>query len=185
MAAEKGTSVLASLTATVMGEKVAAARPQLTPVAGEAHTPGLPNDTGLFMSNERLRTHAAELRKFAGEAIAIADGLDAMSGLPDTVPETPVSLDAIRKEKEAEADAKAATQFDIEMAAKAAAAQAAVFTGPTVEEDVAAVSMPNVPALPPEVDGWVCPLHGKAITKTSNKSGREYRGCPDCNLFER
>jgi hypothetical protein len=167
-------SVLASLTASVMEEKTKASKPSLTPVAGEGRAlkPQLPNDTGLFMSNERLADHAKELRKFASEAIAIADGLDAML---NTEPEVkPVDLDAVRKEKEREADARAAlaqptNDFEADLAAKAEAAQAAVFK----------------PASPKPGE-WVCPAHGKAaIEKTSQRTGRTYLGCPDCNLFPR
>lgn len=61
----------------------------------------------------------------------------------------------------------AVARFNAEFAAKARAAQDAVFTPPS--GDVAA--------------GWVCPEHGKAIEKTSRK-GRKYMACPDCTRFE-
>ena len=37
---------------------------------------------------------------------------------------------------------------------------------------------------PEPQNGWVCPEHGRAIDKP-RKSGGTYRGCPDCNQFER
>jgi hypothetical protein len=37
----------------------------------------------------------------------------------------------------------------------------------------------------PAASGWTCPTHRKAVVKVSSRSGREYVGCPDCNLFER
>ncbi len=161
MADTKGASILATLTAEVMAEKKGEAR-KLTPLAGDT----LPNDTGMFMSNEVLHARSKQLREFAAEAIAIADGLDAMIG-PGTIGEfvkadDPVDLDAARKEKEAAADSKFAADF----AAKQEAAQAAVYT-------------PDAP------EGWTCPTHNKATEKTSPKTGKTYIGCPDCNLFKR
>lgn len=198
---DKGTSVLASLTAQVMDTmdtKVAASR-QLTPVAVERGAPlnapgSLPNDTGIFMSNEALFEHAAQLRKFAADAIAIADGIDAriagtyLGSTADVA--KPIDLDAVRKEKEAAADAKAAkpkpepTAFDADLAAKAAAAQAATFKAPA--DDTESEDPDPAPAVASEAPaGWVCPTHGKVIDKVSTKTGRSFRGCPECNLFER
>lgn len=169
------TSVLAALTAEVMQDKKAAAR-KLTPVAGEKGAAPMaqatiPNDVGLFMSNERLHTHSQELRKFAEEAIAIADGLDAMLHESSST-EKPIDLDAERRAREAEGDAKAAEReaaaeptesLAERMERLKAEAQAATFT-------------------PPE-GAWTCPDHGKAIDKP-RKRGGTYRGCPDCNKFE-
>lgn len=170
MSEEGRTSVLKQLTASVQtasAEKQAAAR-KLTPVEGEA---ALPNDVGVFMSNERLRDHAKELRRFAADALAIADGLDAMGG-ETTVTEAPVDLDAVRKEKEREADEKAAEpNFNADFKAKQVEAQAKVFAA---DPAVASVDA-----------GWVCPDHGKSALKTSAKTNRQYIGCPDCNQFKR
>jgi hypothetical protein len=190
-AAKEGrTSVLASLTAEVMGEKTKAAKATLTPVAGESTFPLeralIPNDTGTFMSNEGLHDHAKNLRKFASEAIAIADGLDAILQ-ESSSDEKVVDLDAARKAKEAEGDAKAeaakapkpvepepenngdgdpeTSGFAADFAAKQAAAQAATFSAPTGK-------------------GWHCPVHNKpGVPKVSGK-GRDFIGCPDCNQFQ-
>jgi hypothetical protein len=32
---------------------------------------------------------------------------------------------------------------------------------------------------------WLCPSHGKSTVKISQKTGRAYRGCPDCHAFVR
>lgn len=176
--ADKGTSVLASLTASVMAEKKTEAR-KLTPVEGEFKPPTLPHDVGLFMSNERLADHAKELRKFAAEAIAIADGLDTMVGGSSVLAVDTAKAKADKKKaKEAEADARVAEKveagdpsvidFAAQFAEKQRQAQEAVLTQPE------------------QVDlGWKCPEHGKATVKTSAKTQRQYVGCPDCNLFQR
>lgn len=173
-------SALASLVADVMTEKKAAAK--LTPVDGEARPTraALPNDTGLFLSNEQLREHAVQLRKFAADAIVIADGIDKLvtsENLPPSseAPELgkkPVDLDAARKQKEFEADLRA----------KERAAQEAVFKAPA--DDTETEDPPETPA--PATDEWVCPTHQKpGIEKTSTVTGRKFIGCPDCNLFKR
>lgn len=184
---EGRTSVLATLTAEVMQDKKDAAR-KLTPVAGEAGAPVIPNDTGIFMSNEALHTHAQQLRKFAADAIAISDGLDELVNEPSETPVV-VDLDAARKAKEAEGDARAKaredeaeaadeqaveaeekTDFAADFAAKAAAAQASVFK-------------PEA-AAPGE---WVCPVHGGPVTDRVSGKGRPYIGCHDltCTQFKR
>ncbi len=33
--------------------------------------------------------------------------------------------------------------------------------------------------------GWECPVHRKHVLRRSARLGIEYRGCPDCDLFER
>lgn len=186
-APSKGTSVLASLTAEVMATKTKASGARLTPVEGEKgalplEMAKLPNDVGVFMSNEALHDHAKQLRKFAGDAIAIADGLD---GLLSESSETKAKADpnAERKAKEAEGDAKALERatlsqtappeeaqtappetspeaFAAEFAAKAAAAQAATFT-----------------------TKWRCPTHAKPGVPKVSAKGRDFIGCPDCTQF--
>jgi hypothetical protein len=32
---------------------------------------------------------------------------------------------------------------------------------------------------------WVCPTHAAAVTKTSTRTGRTYRACPQCDEIER
>lgn len=179
MTAEKtGTSVLAQLTADVMAEKKSEAR-KLTPVAGE--TGGstfpleralIPNDTGLFMSNETLHAHAKQLRKFAADAIAIADGLDALLS-ESSNPEDVVDINAARKALEAKADAK----FRADFAAKQAEAQAKVFAPTESLDDDGQETYTDF--------GWLCETHGKAVEKISAKTARKFIGCPDCNAFKR
>lgn len=187
---EKGTSVLASLTASVMQDKKAEAR-KLTPVEGEAGAigAGMPNDVGVFMSNEALHSHAKELRRFAADAIAIADGLDAMLAgtyLGDSKGEAKADPAEAQKEKEREADARVAAaveagdpsvaSFKEAFEKKQREAQAAVFQHAAADE-----------ADEPEAtDEWRCPVHDvPGTTKTSSKTGREFIGCPQCNAFKR
>lgn len=184
MTADKGTSVLANLTAAVMSEKKTEAR-KLTPVAGEVAPakPVMPNDVGVFMSNETLAQHRDALRKFAADAVAIAEGIDVMLGEPEAVArKTKADEELEQKLAEKEADRKAADakrDFNAEFAAQQKAAQAAVFK-PTVVPDVTEDVTPAEPDL-----GWLCPEHGKAIIKTSAKTQRQFVGCPDCNQFKR
>lgn len=159
---DKTTSVLASLTASVMDDKKIAAR-VLTPVAGEARR--LPDVPGDFLTDEGVANVATECRRNAEYLLKVADGIDLMrNAAPPAVPVA--DLDAKRAEKERAADARAAdvvpeatADFDARIAELATNAQAATFS-------------------------WVCPDHGEAVVKTSAK-GRAYRGCPDCNQFER
>jgi len=176
-----GQSALAALTAEVMQGKKTEAR-KLTPVAGEAGAAELPlpNDVGVFMSNEALHNHAKALRKFAVDAIAIADGIDVMvSGtyLGDSTDDKVVDLDAERKAREAEGDAKA---FARDFEAKQKAAQEATFKHPDAEDHLL-----HPTAAEPPVTDWVCPDHGKPGIGKTSKAGRPYIGCPDCNKFER
>lgn len=203
---DKGTSVLASLTAKVMDtmeSKQAAAKRTLTPVAAEVRAaPRIPDVPGDFLTHEGLEMVERELRAHSASLLRVADGLatiiangepvytgsagDVRAVVPRLVGPAPVKV--------------APTVFETHLAAQAAAAQEATFKR-QVEDDVAAVSMPNVPFMPPEepiaidvgdaaaaevaAEGWVCPEHKRAIIKTSTKSGRTFTGCPDCNLFER
>lgn len=32
---------------------------------------------------------------------------------------------------------------------------------------------------------WLCPFDGRAVEKVSQRTGRHYVGCPDCNSFAR
>ena len=185
------TSVLASLVAETMGEKQAAAKPKLTPVAGEARplaptAPHLPNDTGLFMSNETLHEHAKTLRKMAADFVAVADGIDEMVGGSYLGPSTEAP-------KVETADQQKQREFEADLLAKERAAQEAAFKSPVIEAAEAAAAEPD--ATPQSVmaaamaaaepEGWLCPVHERAIDKTSTKTGRVFRGCPDCNLFQR
>lgn len=184
-ASVKGTSVLAALTASVMAEKRAESR-KLTPVAGETHVAAiseahlLPNDVGVFMSNERLHDHAKELRRFAANALAIADGIDVMLGSSSSLVEKADPL-AEQKERERAADEKHADKepvdFNAAFKAKQEAAQASVF--PDV---VTTIDGSETREVVPE---WTCPVHHKSATKVSAKTNREYIGCPDCNQFKR
>ena len=191
MATEKGTSVLASLTASVMAEKRTEAR-KLTPVEGEFQAP-FPSDLNGpgqpkgFMSHETMRDAAKDLRRHAQQLIDIADALDAMSGFAtgDTV--KPVDD---TKQREAEADARAAARE-----AAAAPTPDEETTAPTEEPVDFNAAFAEKQRLaqeavfkqqPEQVDlGWLCPEHGKATVKTSAKTQRQYVGCPDCNQFKR
>lgn len=182
---EARTSVLAKLTSEVMADKKTAARRTLTPVEGEtAPRATLPNDVGLFMSNERLHDHAKELRKFAEEAIAIADGLDAMLN-ETSVPVVKADPLAEKQAAERAADSKFREEFE----RKQAEAQAAVFgrsPGDTSDEPDKGYGGGADPA--DADDGvWRCPDHGKAGVDRVSPKGRTYTGCPieTCTQFTR
>jgi hypothetical protein len=168
--ADGRTSVLATLTASVMAEKKTAAR-ALTPVAGERAV--LPRTEQMFPNDLPQEVIAQKV----GELTRIIDHLtqarDALAGVVEQpVPEAVVDLDAARKAKEREADEKAAERnFNSEFEELKAQAQREAFGVP--EDQLLTVGE------------WTCPTHGKAIEKTSSKTGRLYRGCPDCNQFER
>lgn len=160
----KGVSVLASLTADVMREKKAEAR-KLTPVAGEVAqlqpAPALPRTQEMFpndMPGEVVQQKAAELTRIIDHLTQSRDALLRLVELP--LPSEVIDPVVAQKEAEKAADEKFAAEF----AAKQEAAQTAVFA--------------------PVVAKWACPLHGKRTTKTS-KTGVEFIGCPDCNLFKR
>jgi len=152
-----------------MQEKQTASR-QLTPVAGEAQAAQVAQaarpDTGASFPYDRLDVIEQALSNIEREIGFVREGLGLIKQQSQ-----PVSLNAARKEKaERFSTSEASAKFDADLAAKQEAAQAAVFKAP--DGSFA------------DLDGWVCPTHGKVIGKVSNKSGRKYRGCPDCNLFE-
>ena len=157
-------SVLATMAAEVMAEKKTAAR-ALTPVAGEVGAPlpvtpaAFPND----MPTEVVQQKSGELRRIAGHLIEAADALDALVDAP--LPEKVVDLAAKQKERE----------FAADFNAKQRAAQEAVFSPPADSGETETI----------DTGGWVCSIHGKAVEKTSPKSGRTFIGCPDCNQFAR
>lgn len=206
-------SVLQDMTKGILETKATKAS-KLTPVQGETSTTVaamaaalLPNDVGIFMSNETLASHADDLRKFAANLIAVADGLDAMvrgekpagpvadreaEGGPEyarilSTPGGKVKDAEAAKTKwlEAQADAKhAATEepFDERMVRLSKEAQSAVFAS---LDDGAAVEPAPAPV---SSEGWQCPDHGRtAIQHTKSRKGREYDMCmaPDCDHFER
>lgn len=157
---DKRTSVLATLTATVMAEKKAAAK--LTPVEGERPvTPVLPPTNAPFpndMPQEVVAQKVGELTRIIGHLTEARDALAALTATP--VGEV-VDLDAERKAREKEADARAAEpDFNAAYKAQQVEAQAAAFSG------------------------WVCPDHHQVTVKQSRKTGRDYNGCPVCNKFE-
>ena len=170
---EPKSSVLASLTAEIVGEKTTAAKGAgLTPLPGEGLPLGaarIPNDTGMFMSNEVLHDHAKQLRKFAADSIAIADGLDALLAESSTEEVVAPKVDPRFEGKDPEPEAEATeepTDFAKAFAEKSAAAQAAAFKAEPVEDE------------------WVCPDHGKAGVPKVSAKGRDFIGCPDCNKFK-
>lgn len=188
-ASAKGTQdVLDSMTMAFSAAKQGkAAQAGLTPVGVEPGGPMLPNDTGLYMSNESLRLHAVDLRKFADDAIKIADALDVLTGLSSIREQRTSVTEQVNAAKAAEkaADERALvrtmerategpTAFETDFAAKAAAAQAATFG--------------DAPAITAGDRSWRCPKHPNAPTKmlTSRKK-RQYAACTkdDCQETER
>lgn len=193
-------SVLQDMTKDIMTTKATKAS-KLTPVAGEsgmtvaAVAATLPNDVGVFMSNEALIDHAKALRKFAADAVTIADGLDAMAAsntLPPSAPQVDekAAKAAAKKAAEQEGDRKAAAsgtgpavhdngEFAARLARLQQEAQASVFTAADdgAEEPVAA-----------KTDGWSCPEHGPDFLTTINpRKGDPYLMCdvPDCEQYEK
>lgn len=174
MAESKGGSVLAALAAEVMATKTTEAR-KLTPVAGEAPPPVLPKTTESFPNDipqEVIEQKVGELTRIIDHLVEARDALAALVEAP--VPEKIVDLKAVQKAKEASAD------FNAEFRAKQEAAQEAAFA-----QDAHDASLPDEDGLPQPDFGWVCPDHAKATMKTSAKTGRQFVGCPDCNLFKR
>jgi len=153
-----GTSVLASLTSQVMGEKKAAApRAKLTPVEGEKAP--VVAETGAPFPYDRLDVIEQALANIEREVGFIREGLGLIKAA------APIRPEDAQKAKERAAD----EQFAERMARQQAEAQAATF-------------------LPVPDDGthdWLCPTHDKAIVKRSPSPGRELLACPDCKLFAR
>lgn len=178
--------VLDEMTAGITQRKAAKAGPKLTPVGTEASPikPSIPNDTGVFMSNEELLSAARKLRDMGAQLqpmtdlfVNIADALDELTQ-QTSVPEVKVDKLAEQKAIEAAADAKHAQpktseEFAEHLATISAEAKASTFTGPE-------------PAAPSPVasDEWTCPDHGADNIKTLTKrpSGTTYRACmvEDC-----
>lgn len=162
MTAAKEGSVLAGLTAEVMAEKKAAAR-TLTPVAGEGVPQGIaaqfktPSPFPNDIPLEQAQQKVGELSRIIDHLTEARDALAAVCEVP--VPAAVPDADEEKKEAEKQAD------FNAAFRAQQAEAQKATFT--------------------PADDEWTCPTHGKAVTKVSQKTGREYVGCPECNLFKR
>lgn len=143
----------------------------------------------------------------------VRDGLIALAGLYGTPVEDDQTKAAIaaqaekeQRAKEAQADAKAAMakakdapkppetpeEFKEDFARKQAEAQAAVFgnPAPTTPAPVL-VDIPDEDddddedeAEAPKPAGWVCPTHGKAVTKRSARRQVDYNACPECDQFE-
>jgi len=177
MTMDARTSVLAKLTASVMEEKRAAKR-ALTPVAGEVVTPEPPPQAPLdgtipgvpfpYDHGDLIGKALADARRDIEFVLKGIESLETYFGKWQDIATGDTTSADIVKEKEREADARIKAQeladFNADFEAKQKAAQEAVFG-----EDE------------PE---WVCPDHGKSVTKTSSK-GREFLGCPECNKFQR
>lgn len=179
----KGSSVLASLTAEVMEAKKSAAR-KLTPVAGEAGAPAAPAPTPLpptpamfpnDQPTEVVAQKAAELTRIIAHLTEARDALLVLVEKP--LPHEVVDPAAEQKAKEAQGD------FNAKFRAQQEAAQEQVF----VEPGGAAVALAEDMGVDEgeTANGWTCPTHGKSIEKTSEKTGRTFIGCPDCNQFAR
>ena len=176
------TSVLAKLTASVMEEKKQAAR-ALTPVAGE-HRPApraavLPHTKALFPNDipqEVIEGKVAELSLIIEHLTEARDALMRVVEMPIAIEAS--DPDAVQKEVERAADETFAARQD----RLAAEAQAAVFSKPAKPAPLTAENSIDADAVVPV--SWLCPVHGKAVGKTSSK-GRAFIGCPDCNQFQR
>jgi hypothetical protein len=184
MAESKGSSVLAALTAEVMAEKKSEAR-KLTPVEGEMAPAVLPKTTESFPNDfpqEVIEQKVGELTRIIDH---LTDARDAIARLVEApIPEKVVDLKAEQKKREADAD------FNADFKAKQEAAQTAVFEPADVDVTRTIVNGETVVKEYDQTErntdfGWVCPMHGKAVIKTSQKTGRTFVGCPDCNLFKR
>jgi|GEM_PF-3295399 len=183
--------VLDEMTKGITDRKAAATGPKLTPVGLEASgtkpSLALPQDTGLFMSNEALHVHAQSLRAFSADAIAIAEGIDLMvaAAVGKSVPVLDPKVVAAAELKVAEklSDEKAkGRDFAKDFAKLQAEAEAAVYTSSD-----AVAEEPAAPAAPAG-DGWVCPTHGAdTIKQLRSRKGREYAACQTagCGQFER
>lgn len=162
-----GGMALSQLTADVMAQKTTASK-TLTPVAGEARPPALPKTDAPFpndMPSEVIEQKVGELDRIIGHLVEARDAMAALVNMP--LPGEVVDEKAEQKAAERAADEK----FAEHMKQLQSEAQAAVFA-PTEE-------------VGPTDDGWTCPEHGKAVEKTSKKTGATFIGCPDCNLFAR
>lgn len=180
---ESTKSVLDQMTAGIMSRKATAAA-RLTPVAGEvAVTHALPRTSAPFPNDQPAEVVSDTIIVLERQIAHLQEVVAALRLLANQPAETPVDLDAQRRDRERAADERinhltavangqaqavddaeqeAAQQFVASFAAKSAAAQAATF----------------------KPVGWVCPEHRVAEVKTSRK-GREYRACPQCTEFER
>jgi len=175
-AESKGASVLARLASEVMDGKKAEAR-KLTPVAGEAAPAVLPKTQETFPNDfpqEVIEQKVGDLTRIINH---LTEARDALAGLVDApLPEKVVDLKAVQKAKEAAAD------FNADFRAKQEAAQAEVYKAAAAE---GVIPVEDILPLVGGEFGWTCPTHGKAIEKTSQKTGRTFIGCPECNLFRR
>lgn len=179
--------ILDKMAAGIMGNKARAAA-KLTPTTAEkAAAPGWPvgGDVKTYapFPYDDLNMIEGALTRMEQAANDVLDQVrfvrQGLQLIRDAEPQAKAA-EAARKQAEREADERAAIQereaiqsvakddqedFEAEMAAKAAAAQAATFKQA-------------------EPDGWACPEHGGFVEKTSGK-GRKYRGCSECDEFER
>lgn len=198
------------MSAQIMGRKTQAAA-KLTPVKGEV-TPTHVATTEAPLAGpapasvpfpydqpDMVKAAIADAERNASEVIRqmtfVLDGIAALKQSFDVKPgETvaPVKLEDERKKREQAADEAARereaiqsvetdeqAEFEANVEAKSQAAQAATFREPSA----AAVNLAEDMGANPD-EGWFCPEHGTYEVKTS-RGGREFRICPDCDLFER
>jgi ElaB/YqjD/DUF883 family membrane-anchored ribosome-binding protein len=172
----------------VSARKKAAAGASLTPVGLEGlptkpSMVGVPDVAEVFLTNEALHDHAQNLRKFAADAIAIADGLDAMT-TKDSTPTVSPKAAAVAEKKAAEK--KADEKFSDRMDRLKKKTQATVFEA---DDPVGEPSPgnPNTPEVSAD-DGWQCPEHEDEDIKnmTSRLRPAGYLACavPGCGEFE-
>ena len=176
------TSMLAGLTAEVMGDKTKAAKKNLTPVAGEgkpaAPTRILPMAPAPFpndMPQEVIEQKAAELTVIIEHLIASRDALLLLIERP--IPAEIIDLDQQRKATEAKADEDfAARQERLREEAQAS------LDDVLHKDNLDGTTGVTVTDLTEE---WTCPDHGAAEEKTSPATGKTYIGCPECVRFKR
>lgn len=120
-------------------------------------------------------------KQIIAEDKAAADVLTAAVSAADARARKKADKDALLAESGL-VDADEAETFAERQARIAREAQAAVFTEPSGASVALAEDMGVDTA-----EEWFCPVHGKAIEKTSARRQRTYRACPEpnCNEFER
>jgi hypothetical protein len=161
------------MAAGIMSAKQARAT-TLTPVGPEAPLETvLPRRVAASFPNDHpvevVQQAAAEIRREVAYMLQALDAIESHLGPPKAVPvPTQQAFDQVQRQVEQAADAK----FAADMAAKAAAAQAQVFT----KDDE-----PTAPKT-----SWQCPTHGRKFLKVeTSRKGRIYGLCTECREFEK
>jgi hypothetical protein len=154
---------------TPIGMEVKGPGPEVPRVLGTTAAP-FPNDH----PTETINNAVAAIRREVGYIIQALDAIDATNGVPQETPVPQVVEQQKIMEQQADEAAaeraaiqsvekEAADKFAADFAAKAAEAQAQVFTQPTEEV--------------------VCPTHGEAVTRKL-AGGKTIRMCSTCKWRE-